>query len=373
MAIRSLGEVAKQSFINLKKYQLGTNKPIKTGRDWLDDIFGGLLPGDIVTIAGASGGGKSFEAQRIKNYVMNPVYNEEAEDFIWLDYAWEMRFMSNILRDLNRDLKKSKKDILTVEFTDEEKALVKAYSDNLSDGRYFINEDTITPKQFEKECSEFLELHKNKKAVFISMDHIALGKDENGDKKGTVDAIIETINRLKKAYPNSYWIILSQMNRNILGRIKDKDIMAMPNRSDVFQSDSIFFISDYLYICHNPHRLGIKQFSRVNEEAYDYLKDHFCEEKNGKVSFDTLGKMFYIVLKSRESEIIFKDIFIEDVGIKDKEKYRDKEESVTMSFDIPVFKKPELPAIEFTPPPPLGTLADAFGPPVVDDEDYAPF
>jgi hypothetical protein len=37
--IRPLGEVALQSFKDLKKYQLGKNKPIKTGREWLDDIF----------------------------------------------------------------------------------------------------------------------------------------------------------------------------------------------------------------------------------------------------------------------------------------------------------------------------------------------
>jgi replicative DNA helicase len=371
--IRPLGEVADRSFRDLNKYQKGRSKPIKTGREWLDDIFGGLLPGDITTIAGASGGGKSFEVQRIKNFVMDIENNEAAADFVWLDYAWEMRFMSNILRDLNKTLGKTKKDILTIEFTEEEKALVKAYSKNLSDGRYFINEDTITPKQFEKECSEFLELQKDKKAVFISIDHIALGKDETGEKKNTVDSIIEIINRLKKTYPNSYWIVLSQMNRNILGRIKDKDIMAMPNRSDIFQSDSMFFISDYLYICHNPYRLGIKQFSRVNEEAYEYLSQHFCEEKNGKVSFDTLGKMFYIVLKSRESEVIFRDIFIEDLGVKNKEKYRDRPEEVVTSYDIPMFsKKPETPQLEVLPPPPFGTLADAFGPPVIEDDD-APF
>jgi hypothetical protein len=169
------------------------------------------------------------------------------------------------------------------------------------------------------------------------------------------------------------------MNRNILGRIKDKDIMAMPNRSDIFQSDAMFFISDYLYVCHNPYRLGIKQFSRVNEEAYEYLSQHFCEEKNGKVSFDTLGKMFYIVLKSRESEVMFKDIFIEDVGVKNKEKYRDKPEEVVKSYDIPMFKPVTFAGETITPvvdiPPPLGTLEDAFGPKVEedDDDDGAPF
>lgn len=365
MAIKPLGQVVDKTFRTLNRYQQGKSKPVKTGREWLDEIFGGLLPGDITTIAGQSGGGKSFELQRIKNFVMNPDNNEDAKDYVWLDHAWEMRFMSNILRDLNKSLKKSKKEILTEEFTEEEKALVKSYAENLSDGRFFINEETVTPKVFEKEAREFLEQHKDKKGVFISVDHIALAMDETSDKKSTVDAIIEIINRLKKEFPNSYWIVLTQMNRNILGRIKDKDINAMPNRSDIFQSDAMFFISDYLYVCHNPYRLGIKQFSRVNEEAYEYLSSHFCEEKNGKVSFDTLGKMFYIVLKSRESDVIFKDIFIEDVGVKDKEKYRDKPEQVTESIDIPFFKKEEPKLVDdvtFEPPAPkLASPQEAFG------------
>ena len=195
MAIKPLGEVVDRSFRDLNKYQKGKNKPVKTGREWLDEIFGGLLPGDIATIAGQSGGGKSFELQRIKNFVMNPENNEDAKDFIWLDYAWEMRFLSNILRDLNRSLKKTKKELLTEEFTDEEKALVKSYAENLSDGRFFINEETVTPKAFEKEARAFLEQHKDKKGVFISVDHIALAMDETGEKKATVDAIIEIINR----------------------------------------------------------------------------------------------------------------------------------------------------------------------------------
>ena len=87
--------------------------------------------------------------------------------------------------------------------------------------------------------------------------------------------------------------------------------------------------------------------------------------KNGKVSFDTLGKMFYIVLKSRESDVIFKDIFIEDVGVKDKEKYRDKPEQVTESIDIPFFKKEEPKLVDdvtFEPPAPkLASPQEAFG------------
>jgi replicative DNA helicase len=320
----------------LGRYQSGADKPIATGREWLDDIFGGLLPGDIVAIAGSSGGGKSFENQRVKNYVMNLEINPDSKDYIWLDYSMEMRFLSTMLRDIAKITQKSKRKILTESFSEEEKVLLAKYTENLSDGRFYIDEDVKTLAEFKAELIVFLEEHKDKKAIFISIDHIALFK--GADKKGTIDDVIEFINEIRKKYPNTYWFVLTQLNRSIEGRIKEKDMIAFPQRSDIFQSDSIFFITDYLYVCHSPYRLGIKEFLRVNAEAYDYLKDHFSEVKNGKASFDTLGKMFFIVLKSRESEPIFNNIFVEDIAVKNKEKYRDKtDEEIVGSGEVPVF------------------------------------
>ena len=384
MAIKKLKSVAVRAKVQLKNYQEGKSKPIVTGRPWLDDIFGGLLPMEIVTIAGMSGGGKSFELQKIKNFVMDKENNPNADNFVWLSNSLEMKFISNIIRDLNMKLNKTKKKILTEKFTDEEAKLANDYFNNTTDERFYINEESVTPTQFETEVSEFLEQHKDADAVFIDLDHIALQRDKNGNKKATVDEIVESVNRMKKQYPNSYWIVLSQLNRNILERIRDKDIMAMPNRGDVFQSDSMFFISDYLYVCHNPYRLGINQFSRVNVEAYDYLSEYFTEEKKGKASFETLGNIFYIVLKMREADVMYKDIYIESIEIKDKEKYREpKEDDEVSEFKFvpkPIDRSEGKPLIDVSifdiqKPPSIGD--DIFGSPKSttpeDDDDDAPF
>lgn len=337
--IRPVKEVAQEAFETLKKYQSGALKPVRTGREWLDNIFGGLLPQDIVTIAGASGGGKSFELQRIKNYVMDKENNPNADQYIWLDNALEMRLLSNIIRDLNQNLEKSKKKILTMPFSESENRLVDNYQKQITDGRFFIDEEAATPDTWEKRTREFLKLHTDKLAVFVTIDHIALAKNGGNDKKGAVDGIVEAINRLKKEFPNTIWIVLSQLNRTILNRIKDGDVMAMPNRGDVFQSDTMYHISDYLYVTHNPYRLGINEFSRVNSKQYDYLEEHFAGEpdKKGKVSFATLAKMFFIVLKSRESEIVFDDIFIEDIDLPNLDKYVSKQDSIMGEIDEPNF------------------------------------
>jgi len=336
--IKPVKEVAHEAFLTLKKYQSGELKPVKTGREWMDNIFGGLLPQDIVTIAGASGGGKSFELQRVKNYVMKKENNPNADKYIWLDNSLEMRLLSNIIRDLNQNLEKSKRKILTIPFSPAEKQLVNNYAKQIMDGRFFIDEEATTADVFETRTREFLKEHTDKLAVFVTIDHIALAKNGSSDKKGAVDGIVEAINRLKKEFPNAIWIVLSQLNRTILNRIKDNDIMAMPNRGDVFQSDTMYHISDYLYVTHNPYRLGINEFSRVNAKQYDYLEEHFTEpDKKGKVSFKTLAKMFFIVLKSRESEIIFDDIFIEDIDLPNLDKYVSKQDSVMGEIAEPNF------------------------------------
>lgn len=328
MAIKPLKKVYRKEFKKLNQYQSGTIVPIKTNREWLDEIFGGLLPKDIVVIAGASGGGKSFELQRLKNTIMDKEVNEPADDFVWLDYSLEMKTLSLIIRDLNKKLNKSKKKILLEAFSDDEKELVADYYKTMTDGRYYIEEEATTPSEFEENTSVFLEKHKNKEAVFISLDHIALQKNEGPGKKDTIDRLVESINIMKKKYPNSYWFILSQLNREILKRINEADALAMPNRGDIYQSDTMFFIADYLYVTHNPHRLGIKQFSKVNAKTYEYLEEYFGPPDNkGRVSFDSLGKIFYIVLKMREAEIMFKDIFIEEIDIGDRSKYEEQFEN----------------------------------------------
>lgn len=384
MAIRPVKEVADIAYLQLEKYQNGELQPIRTGREWLDEIFGGLLPMDITAIAGASGGGKSFELARIRKFVMNPENNPTAGNYIWLDRSLEMKYISNVLRDLKIALNKTKKKILMENFSQEEMEIVEEYRRGSTDSRFFIDEEALSPEEFEQTMDKFLSQHTDKEAVFISTDHIALDKDVKGDKKKAVDGIIEAINRLKKKYPNSYWFILTQLNRQILTRIKEKDIMAMPNRSDVYQSDTIFHIADYVYVSHNPHRLGINQFSRVNRDIYDYLEDHFVDDKNGKVSFDTLGKIFYIVLKMREADILFRDIYIEEIDIDGKDKYREPKQDDMLDVSAPKFNKDanDKPIPEIDPPvEPNFNMNKAFGDPanfsfdvkVTPGDDDSPF
>lgn len=316
---------------DLSKYQTGQIKTVKTGRIHLDDTLTGLLPGDIVVLAGASGAGKTFELQTIRENTMSVEINPDAANYAFLDYSFEMKLFNLVLRGLNKHIDKSKKDILLQEFSEAERDLAKRYMDTLRDDRFYMDEIPCTPQQFLKQTREFLEEHRDKERVFVAIDHMALFKNNSEGKKGTIDEVGETINILKRDFDNVIFILLSQLNRGILGRIKDNDINAMPNRSDVYQSDTLFHLADYLIVVHNPYRMGITEYLKVNPSIYSYLAEHMTEPKGAskKVSFHTLGKIFYHVLKVREGEVVFDDIFIEDIDLANKAMYEEEKIDVT--------------------------------------------
>ena len=326
MPIHQVKNLVNKEVRALHKYQKGEIKPVRTNRPHLDDTLTGLLPGDIVILAGASGAGKTFELQTIRENVMDLDINPFGMDYVFLDYSFEMKLFNLVLRGLNKHIDKSKKDILLTEFTDEEAALAKRYIDTLRDDRYFIDETPCSPEVFAKQTREFLTEHADKERVFVAIDHMALFKNSTDGKKGAIDAAGEIINELKREFDNVIFLLLSQLNRGILGRIKDNDINAAPNRSDLYQSDTMFHLGDYVIVVQNPHRLGITQYLKVNPNQYGYLNEHMTEPKGAsrKVSFHTLGKIFYHVLKVREGEVVFNDIFIESIDIQNRAMYEEE-------------------------------------------------
>lgn len=342
MAIVRVKDVINKEVRQIQKYQTGEIKPVRTNRPHLDGTLTGLLPGDIVVVAGASGAGKTYELQTIRENIMNSEINPSAEKYVFLDYSFEMKLFNLVLRGLSKHLDKPKKEILLQEFDDKEKELAGRYIDTFRDNRFFLEENPCTAEEFYAETKKFLEKHRDKEKVFVAIDHMALFKNGKGGKKDAVDAAGEAINQLKREFDNPIFILLSQLNRGILGRIAENDSNSAPNRSDLYQSDTMFHLADYLVVIQNPHRLGISEYMKVRPDRYPYLEEHFTEPKGSsqKVSFHTIGRIFYHVLKVREEEVVFDDLFIESVEFTNSDRFKedtievmDDDEFLSITFD----------------------------------------
>ncbi len=310
MNIRPYKNALVESLKEIKSYQNREKLLINTGYDF----FEGLTPGSIVTLAGASFTGKTIFMEELKSNIMNTEFNAKAKDFVWLSNSLEMTNLMNTLRGLSFKLNKSKKEIMLTHFTDEERLRVIEYVNTMADDRFFLNEDPMTADQFLENIENFCVQHKDKSLIGIDFDHVALAK--GSDKKKTMDAIFEHQNHLKKAYPNTLFINVSQFNRESLSRVADKTEEMKPRRSDLYQSDALFQVSDVVACLTTPYKLGVEQYRLVSPDFYDYISEHFGEfNKTGsKVSFMTYGRIFIEVLKNRFAEgMSSKDLFIKTI------------------------------------------------------------
>jgi replicative DNA helicase len=333
MEIKKIGSYINSARRDLYNIQTGKTKLLKTGRPSIDSTLGGLLPGDIVVVAGASGHGKSTELYKIKNNILDVNINPEAQDYVFLDLSLEMKVFNIVLRGLDNILQKSKKEILTSEFTADEIEVVKKYFKDIDDDRHYISQKPTTPDDFYNGVKKFAEEHRAKKAIVVSIDHILLVKGQ--DKQKVLMSTIEHINQLKLEFDNIYFIVLSQLNRGILDRIYERNRISQPNTSDLYMSESMLQAASYVVVVHNPFKLGINEYSLVNPKHYSYLSNHFGQMKNDKVSFQTFGRIFYHVLKIREGGVVYDDIFIEEIDLPKKYEQKTERTSINLTMETP--------------------------------------
>ena len=318
------------------RYQKGLDKPILTDLDHFNEnCMGGIFAGMIITIAGVSGHGKSFLLQRIEESIFNKDLNPDCDDYVLLRCNYEMSVFKLLVRRLRRSLKKSMKEVLFQEIVDEDKIRFKEVADEERNPNIFYFEEPTDPETWYNTVKEFLQGHTDKKRVVVTIDHIALIRDVLRGKKKAMDDLVEYINSLKKEFSNVSFIILSQMNREIEGRT-DIRFLA-PQRSDLFNSDTMYQISDIVMVVHNPYKLGRDKYmvvpglaedeeGRVKNSKYAYLEEFMTSPENNTTNFDTKGVIFYHYLKMREMEDVenVQDIHIERLTVNSKKKETSK-------------------------------------------------
>ena len=146
--IQNVGEMAKEAFIELNKIQTGKHKILKTGIIEIDSHIGGLLPGDICTICSKSGGGKSHKLYEVLDNMLDVSVNKDADDYVSLEYSFEMKMLNKIVRKTHSILGKKKSNILKDSFTEEEQQKMREYNKSLQDKRRFVCQEPVSVDDF---------------------------------------------------------------------------------------------------------------------------------------------------------------------------------------------------------------------------------
>lgn len=338
--IKRAGDLATTAFQYLHKLQTKEKPIVKTGQEFIDVHLQGVLPSDVILYAGNSGTGKTKLLYDTLDSILDEKVNKNASNFVTLQYELEMRFLNKILRDSHSLTKLKKSEILSQEFNEEQKEIIKRYYEGLKDNRRFICEETINTDDFLKMTDDFCAQNTDKDAIWCTLDHCLLVQKSNSNED-VAERITSHINTLRKKYNNVYFILLSQNNRSSMTVIKDRDNAMIPTTSIIYGSSHFEFLASFIVVITDPFKLGVNSYLKVNPDRYEWLSE-FMEEpdKNGKVSFSTLANHFIWTLKTRESDEPYKNLHIRPMTLNSEQIEKMKQSVETKpqaTFSTPIF------------------------------------
>jgi hypothetical protein len=337
----------------IRDFQSGKVKPIDTGIDHLNKAcFGGLTPSLIVGIAARSFAGKTFDLERIQRHIK---VNEP--DVIMINGNYELNFFKILIRDVAQKTGRTQAEILYNEPTKEELFDLASICDVHRNENIYYQNEPVTPEQFFDDVKSIIDAFPSKKIV-VTVDNLENILDTKGGQKSSVDAFLTQINRLKDMHWFISFILLNQLNDNILMRL-DNPKQHKPKESDLYGSGQFFKLCDVLYVKVLPWRMHLQEkFMVFPKGAYSWLEDFKIYGATNTASFDPIGVAYYFYLKRRGSDV--KDL--QDVSAErifaNEEKVAVKETIVTPTFDATPLKSK--------------SLSEAFGEPGETQED-APF
>jgi KaiC/GvpD/RAD55 family RecA-like ATPase len=343
-------------------FQSGKVKPINTGIPHLDKAcFGGLTPSLIVGICARSFAGKTFDLERIQSHI-----KENEPDVIMINGNYELNFFKILLRDIAQKTNKTQAEILYNNPTAEELIELGRICDvHRNDNIYYQNEP-VTPEQFFEDVKSIIDAFPTKKIV-VTVDNLENILDTKGSQKSSIDSFLTQINRLKDMHWFISFLILNQLNDNILQRL-DNPKQHKPKESDIYSSGQFYKLCDVLYVKVLPWRMHLTdKFMVFAKEAYDWLEDFKIYGNGNTASFDPIGIAYYFYLKRRGSDVKdMQDVFAERI-FKAEEAKGNTPKISNLSTAIPIFSMPVFE--KEAPITPIFDLSKAFDPPGKDNSE----
>lgn len=289
----------------------GRIKSVKTPwTTWNETYTDGFEWGWIVTVAGLSGGGKTA----LLNILETQIFECNPDQRIAvLSFNFEMLARRLVGRKISGVLKKTVKQLYSADkdnnITEEELGLITSkIGDEITkyDISYIEMPGNVVDIEYAAEEFIVQRLRKNPDShIVITLDHSILVKKLKGDERDTLTELMSAFNELKKRYPNTLFIVLSQLNRNIEKEERKKGfgperILHFPQKSDIFGSESLFQFSDAVIVFHRPELLGLEAYGPKSLPVKGIIYCHHLKARDGvpritrfenKLSINTLNEL----------------------------------------------------------------------------------
>lgn len=292
LGIKSIAEAYQEELRYIKGRYTGEIKSAKTPwKTWNEIYTDGFEWGWIVTIAGLSGSGKTALLNILETQMFD---SNPDQEIAVLSFNFEMLARRLVGRKISGLLKKSVRQIYSAEkegnISEAEidsleknvKDLITKYDISYVEMPGSVNEIAIAAEAF--------ILAKQAKTpnvkVVVTLDHSILVKKLKGSERDTLTELMACFNELKKQHPDTLFIVLSQLNRNIEKEERKKSYgperaLHYPQKSDIFGSEALYQFSDAVIVFHRPELLGITAYGPKGLTTKDIIYCHHLKARDG--------------------------------------------------------------------------------------------
>lgn len=264
---------------------------IKTGVEDLDHFLLTGLNNMMVFVGARPSMGKTHMANVIKDNLLNKELNPNI-DISLLHLNWEMQMKSSILRHMKRKLGRSMRDILSREFTDDEKEEVASIMAPLMDKRLLNFNHIIEGDSFEYLVRNYIDKNPGREVVIL-LDHIHILLT-----KKQIDEFLFLCNKLKKEFTNLSFIVFFQLNREIEKRwrggpdakVKLNPKNFVPNSGDIYNTDSLYQFADLIMTLVIPQVVDLDEYTAVNKNRNKHLEPHYIPGSSDNTTAKLKGR-----------------------------------------------------------------------------------
>lgn len=313
MSLTKGKEVIEKIAKQIESFQTGESKPIETGVPYIDyHLLGGLYPSIILGIAALSQMGKTWEVEKIQSNV------EKRDDLVMLKCNWEISLFKAVVREMSKASDKSVREVLNEVPEEETKKIFDSIVERYKQDNIYLEAMAVTPDEFEKDVNDLIEKFPDKK-ILVTIDNLENVLLDGETLKQAMDRIVRIINVSKEKHPFINFIILNQLNWDIMDREKPKN--HFPRAKDIYNSSAFFKLCDVVMVKHMPFRLGIEEYGNFSTNRYKHIDDKHKIFKTKYAMFKTTGRVFYHFLKSRDIPLEYdvEDLYCEQIFEADDE------------------------------------------------------
>lgn len=285
LPFKHISEVTKETVTYIRKRKNHEIEPLKTRWNKFNEMCcGGIEPGCVYTVAGASGTGKSSFVNTLETDLieLNPNKN-----IIVLSFSFEMLSRAQIGRKLSNKLHQTTTYLYstTKDLSDKEMKLVETTAKSFNNYPIYYIDEAATVQQIDDTINYFQNTIAKDKWLVVILDHTLLvGSNNYKDERMIISELEKVFIKAKKVGTTSI-IQLSQLNRNIESTERINNPSShYPMRSDLSSSDSVFQGSDIIAVLSRPEILGITAYGPQRLPVQNRIYLHFLKVREGDLA-----------------------------------------------------------------------------------------